>query len=361
MQSAQHLIHKSRIVVTHRGQRSCNVRGDDVTNQHNELEHILADANHLLAYAVEAGIEIEADVAQKIISAEKQGTSYWEGADGGALLAAITKLASRLLPVTSETLRGCREDARHAIRCYTIVVYVLAAVLVPASIFTAIDTGITNTINTQIKEANAIVLELHTRLSTPDEKISALQQLAIRTRAIQSRARQLNIFDVAHQKELDTFELPPNLNAETSTSDEIKDQITKTTQAYQQRRLYATNILDVTSILFGAVSATVLPVLYALLGASAAVLRVFTQQLQRRTFSYSYASPARFIIAAIGGGVIGLFNITIGEGLTPSPLALAFLVGYSTDVFFSFLEGSLPNASQGAAPTRIPTAPPRVP
>jgi hypothetical protein len=83
------------------------------------------------------------------------------------------------------------------------------------------------------------------------------------------------------------------------------------------------------------------------LGGCAAVLRVFNRQLESRTFNYSYASPARFVIAAIGGAVIGLFNFTIGQGVTAPPLAIAFLIGYSTDVFFSFLEGSLPNSAKG--------------
>jgi hypothetical protein len=37
--------------------------------------------------------------------------------------------------------------------------------------------------------------------------------------------------------------------------------------------------------------------------------------------------------------VIGLFNnFNLGEGASVSPLALAFLVGYAVDVFFTFLE-----------------------
>lgn len=118
------------------------------------------------------------------------------------------------------------------------------------------------------------------------------------------------------------------------------------TGQYQKVRLYASNVLDGTSVLWGAVSTCLLPVLYALLGAGAAVLRAFTQQTEKRIFTASYATPARFIVAAIGGGVIGLFNISLGEGLTASPLALAFLVGYAADVFFSFLEGTMQNVTK---------------
>lgn len=323
-----------------------------INNYENQLGHILSDANHLLAYAVETGIEVESDIAQKIIAADKQGKSYWGGSEGGELLAAIAKLASKLHPVTAETLRACREEARDAITMYKRLVYVLAIILVPASILGAIVTGITNTINSQIKDANEIVLGLHTSLSTPSAKIAGLQQLAIRARAIRGRANQLNIFNVAGTKAPENLELPDNLDP--ANNNQITEEVADTTQKYQKIRLYATNVLDATSIFFGAVSTSILPVLYALLGACAAVLRAFTQQLEKRTFTWSYASPARFIIAAIGGGVIGLFNITIGEGVTASPLALAFLVGYLADVFFSFLEGSLPNVGRNttSAPAR---------
>jgi hypothetical protein len=51
------------------------------------------------------------------------------------------------------------------------------------------------------------------------------------------------------------------------------------------------------------------------------------------------ANSARFLIAAIGGGVVGLFNnFSITQGASIPPFAIAFLVGYAVDVFFSFLE-----------------------
>ena len=66
------------------------------------------------------------------------------------------------------------------------------------------------------------------------------------------------------------------------------------------------------------------------------------------------ADSARFLIAAIGGAVVGLFNnFTIGQGASIPPLAIAFLVGYAVDVFFTFLEGMLQaftRKTSGAAP-----------
>jgi hypothetical protein len=69
--------------------------------------------------------------------------------------------------------------------------------------------------------------------------------------------------------------------------------------------------------------------------------RSLEEQIKLRTFTKSDAHTARFLMAAIGGGVVGMFNnFNISQNVV-TPLALAFLVGYATDVFFSFLEGLL--------------------
>jgi hypothetical protein len=58
---------------------------------------------------------------------------------------------------------------------------------------------------------------------------------------------------------------------------------------------------------------------------------------------------ARFLTAAIGGAVVGLFsNFTLGQGNKVSPLAIAFLVGYAVDVFYAFLETLIQSFSKTA-------------
>ena len=58
-----------------------------------ELDHILKNANHLLDYAVEAGIEVEPDIAQRIIAADKQGRVVL-GRVGGRLARCSDRQAS---------------------------------------------------------------------------------------------------------------------------------------------------------------------------------------------------------------------------------------------------------------------------
>ena len=109
---------------------------------------------------------------------------------------------------------------------------------------------------------------------------------------------------------------------------------------YQDVRAFAQGAVDEVSVFYGAVATCILPVLYALLGTCAYLLRSYEQEMTNRTFIASHADFPRFMIAAIAGAVVGLFsNFTITQGASIPPLAVAFLVGYAVDVFFSFLEG----------------------
>jgi hypothetical protein len=192
-----------------------------------------------------------------------------------------------------------------------------------------------------------------------NEVITDLQQYASTIRSIDARARQLrwlvpnresdpcykirNNPEALHQ----VFQLPAGLPNFAVAAQQR-------TQLYQDVRYFAQSLLEDESFFYGAFTTCILPVLYALLGTCAYLLRTFEQQMASRTYIPSEANSARFLIAAIGGGVVGLFNnnFTITAGATIPPLALAFLVGYAVDVFFTFLEGILQTFTRtpGGAP-----------
>jgi hypothetical protein len=127
------------------------------------------------------------------------------------------------------------------------------------------------------------------------------------------------------------------------------------TVVYQDVRYFAQSAIDDVSFFYGAISTCVLPALYALLGTCAYLLRTFEQQMAAKTFIPSKANSARFLIAAIGGAVVGLFNnVAIGQTVSIPPLALAFLVGYAVDVFFAFLEGMIQPFARSNAGVGMP-------
>jgi hypothetical protein len=88
--------------------------------------------------------------------------------------------------------------------------------------------------------------------------------------------------------------------------------------------------------IIGALGAFLLPILYAWLGSYAYRLREFGETIRHKTYHPSFADSARMITAVIAGAIVGLFNPS--QGISLSPLATAFLVGYGVELFFRFLD-----------------------
>jgi len=333
----------------------------------------LADAERLLKYAAETGVEIDDETRDHVLQARATHISEWSEETAANLLTALTKLAAQLRPVTAASLKACSDETRPTVRTYWVVALCIAAVTVPFSLASFVSSAISSAIRTDIATANDLAVKLRTQLGPPPAVIPAvastanspaapkpafpaesdavvigeLQQFASCIRAIDARARQLNVLlfhaerdpfvsirsdpAAVHKK----FQLPTGLPNFAVAADER-------TVVFQDVRYFAQSLLDDVSFFYGAITACVLPALYALLGTCAYLLRTFEQQMSTRTFIPSAANSGRFLIAAIGGGVVGLFNnFTITQGASVPPLAIAFLVGYAVDVFFAFLEGLL--------------------
>ena len=138
------------------------------------------------------------------------------------------------------------------------------------------------------------------------------------------------------------FELPVPLN-------DYAQAAVDRTETYQTVRYSAQHLADDVSFYYGAVSSCILPVLYALLGTCAYLLRTYERTIATRSYVPSATDSARFVTAAIGGAVVGLFsNFTLGQGNKVSPLAIAFLVGYAVDVFYAFLENLIQSFTKTA-------------
>lgn len=344
----------------------------------------LEDAERLLKYASELGLDIEDDIRDHVLTARAAATAGWDEPTAANLLTALAKLAARLKPVSAESLKACEADASPTIRHYLRVAICLAAFIVPFSLASFVATAISNTIKADVTTANDLAGTLRAQLgpppsvtgaappasstpapgtvsATPDATIiSELQLYATTIRTIDARARQLNVLMLFTERDPfaairndpakihTTFQLPTGLPNFAVAADER-------TTVYQDVRYFAQNLVDDVSFFYGAISACVLPALYALLGTCAYLLRSFEEQMANRTFTPSVANSARFLIAAIGGAVVGLFNnFTIGQGASISPLAIAFLVGYAVDVFFTFLEGMLRAFTKGNATSTPP-------
>jgi hypothetical protein len=321
---------------------------------------VLNDAERLLKYAAEFGIAVDDKVRGDILHARALGVENWDEATAASVLAALSNLSSHLKPITADSIRACEEGTGQTVRSYLKIAIWLAIVIVPFSLASFISSAISNTIKTDIATANDLAVKLRAQLgpsgatrpaldqATQTLVIGELQDYAAAIRAIDSRSRQLNaLFVLFYEK--DPF--APIRNNPTAIHEKLQlpagladfaDAAEQRTTVYQDVRYFAQSVLDDISIFYGAVTACILPVLYALLGTCAYLLRSFEQQMALKTYMPSAANSARFLIAGIGGAVVGLFNnFIIGQGASIPPLALAFLVGYAVDVFFTFLETML--------------------
>jgi len=128
------------------------------------------------------------------------------------------------------------------------------------------------------------------------------------------------------------------VSPEISTPDEIVKEVINQIKAYQLLRDYALYLSKMDSIIYGGITTYLLPTIYALLGAYLYGFRLYSRLIRQSTYLPSAARSARFYIAAIAGLVVGLFGSLLPKSLALPQLAIAFLVGYAVEAFFSWLD-----------------------
>ena len=328
-----------------------------------DLNKKVKDAERLLFYAAETGIAIENNVRDAVLKAKFASADNWDEQTAANLLSALTTLTAKLKPVTADSLEECTDEptVNLFISWYKRMTILLAFCIIPFSLASFITSAISEAIRKDIETANGLAVTLGDEvrsIQAQDETakkalprtaaVRDLQEFAATMRAINARAWQLKRFLVYSIEgpswNRDEFEIPPGIP-------DFPKAVTDKIETYQNVRYFAQTVRETVSIIYGAMGTCILPVVYALLGACAHLLRLSAEQIKLRTFTNFDAHVARFLIAGIAGGVVGLFNnFYVGQSASVSPLAIAFLVGYSADVFFSFLQGLLETFTRRADP-----------
>jgi hypothetical protein len=317
-----------------------------------DFERHVEDAAALLDHAVNAGIDVEGTVRRDVIAAEAAVKDGWSEEQYDKLLVALTSLAAKVRPVSAESLRKCRvnQDAARTITRYRLIGILLGLLVVPYSVVAFVASSTCESIRKDIDAANAVAVVVGARLSVAispngDKQLSGatqisardlrdLQQMAAAIRDIVGRARRLHhlsLYGEVADVNLQSFQLPPQITVQ-------KDAETNVIRSYQAARDYAQNVQENVSVSFGAITTCVLPMLYSLLGACASLTRLFEGQIKSHTFTGAHRSTGRFLVAGIGGIVVGLFSNFVVNHDALSPLAIGFLVGYGGDTFFNFLD-----------------------
>ncbi len=340
------------------------------------LKGKLSEAELLLSYAVETGVQVDPAVSRSILEAGIASRDGWTEHTATNLLTAQATLAAALKPVSAESLQNCARYRSKSLKrrlALPVTMGILAAVIVlystTAFLFSSFSTNIRNNIALANPLAVKLTDELGSAQATSDlcstsatpagsaqgaassdssvpagvhrkYEIADLQTFAAAIREMYGAAQQLNRLYPFSLTQLDPYKkLTPN---ELTHALELPSGLPNLAVAaaericvYQRVRYFAQSTEENATVFIGAVATGILPIMYALLGAAAYVLRRLESQLRSRTFINETHSP-RFITAAIAGAVVGLFNF--GSGVSVSPLAIAFLAGYAVDVFFTFLE-----------------------
>lgn len=321
------------------------------------FQEALEDAERLLKYAAEMGIDLDSETRSAVLHARNVFPKSWTEEAAAELLIALTALAAKARPVSAASLKAYNSETRPTMRNYFIAAVILSLVIIPTSIATFVSSNVSEAIRNDITKANALAVKLNAELGPPapvgvglSDQVTDLQEYASTVRSIYSRAQKLNHFVFPHVEVPRTLQPPANTTEEERTRylrdkfelhiplDDLPNERDNMTRTYQDVRFFAQSIASDVLTFYGAVNSCVLPILYALLGTRAYLLRTFEDQMGNRTFIPTRANSARFLIAAIGGTVIGLFGGVTSQ-ISASPLAIAFLVGYAVEVFFAFLEG----------------------
>jgi hypothetical protein len=351
------------------------------------FEDAIEDAELLLKHAAETGVTVPPGVADRILEARtalKAGTL--EDPIRSAFYTQYAELSKLFGTVTAETIRHCssrrtkrrlRRDQRWA-ACLTILVALVSVInfvadsnlkKVEADIITANDlaaklrVGLSAGAN-PMQDLSVLATDPCGKVTSAEGSqartladVSELQDFAATIREVQSRSIKLNGMvkwitltayeecnafavtcaadwkDPAKKQQIDTESKKLQINAAiVNYPAEVLCRIS----TYQEVRSFATNVADNYSSIVGAVTSYALPILYALLGAYAFRLRQFAETILKRTYHPSFSDSARMITAVIAGAICGLFNPA--QGLSLSPLSVAFLVGYGVELFFRLLD-----------------------
>jgi hypothetical protein len=310
----------------------------------NPCDALLSKAQLLLDYAADNGIKVEESTSRAIYNFRLTNPTERPPGAVDDLFHAYITLSDALKPINIESIKETALKRNRGVQKYRKIVFILSLFVIPFSILAFVSSAMSTKIGEAIDQGNSLIVQLRTELGANFSGNSAklndydtiikVQQLYTTARSLYVTSNEIKytLFGLMPQSPAEPTKIPPGLSNVPGTIEQMIPE-------FQELRQYGQTGRDLVAVIYGAISTCILPVLYALIGVCAKLLGQFEQQIRTRTYVQSEANSAHFVVAAIAGGVVGLFNnFTLGQSASVPPLAVAFLVGFSVDVFFSFLE-----------------------
>lgn len=318
------------------------------------LRRAVAEANLLLAYAAENGIEIERKVIETVVGAARPA-----GADSEADIAATTRfweaygvVARAVHPVTSDSIEATmvRQGRRgitaplldrlfgpklttHAERSiyrFSIASFLVLVILLAVQMYWVIG----NRLEAQSAQLVAEAEKLRDRqtvlrkASSNDDDPELMQ--------LEAAGEQLNLDLAIRVTALEEWNdiwraLVPGIPQQAGEDDAS---VASPFSTMRKARLEA-------SLAKECVELYLLPLLYGLLGSCLHVLRTLAAGIERRTHVTGRLYQVRIYTGGLTGLVIAWFGVG-GDAGSPlaslTPFALAFLAGYSVELLFAFMD-----------------------
>lgn len=324
----------------------------------------LTDADLILKFAAERGLEVPAETVQPLLRARSTAAAGPLAEETQTeFYAAYARLCRQFGDVTADTIGACRSEHTARTLCVNRVVALVLTFMiavgsvtvfvadklydsVPANIAaanvaaaslrtTVTQAEITTAIHRDgrdVDPCNALTLDTGREIKTPNE-IEPLRHFAALVRDIRSQAIKLNF--VVGLIEHDPFTLcRPDQTPDDGCMQGSAEQLSRRFElnpavrnyaaevlckikTYQSVRSFATNVQSDYKAAIGALASYAFPIFYALLGAYAFRPRLFVDTIRNRTYHPSFADSARMITAVIAGAIAGLFNPATGTALSP--------------------------------------------
>lgn len=335
-----------------------------------EFEKSVKESLVALSYASEKGLLTDSDEKgiTEVVTLTKHNLPNVAPDLEVKFWTAYSKLAKKIQPATVESILSIEDtekgnspwnkifprlsDARKSIRFYQRLGFASMLVMLIFQIYWIIGAGFVSDIKNLPDVREKLFIEKKAREEILGEKAALDLQIKIMESKIISIEGQLESCDEGLKKWYTPFKF---LLYDTSF-----DTNSNTGAAKYRMSRYATFILEV-------IQSYVLPILYGLLGAFAFVLRKLSREVNEKSFSRE--SRVNYLLRIHLGALAGLsigwfFGNTMHAAVnisSLSPLALAFLAGYSVDLLFSSMDRIIDSisakSSQSAQQNSMVTTP----
>jgi hypothetical protein len=341
-----------------------------------QLKRALEEAMLILAYTSERGIAVETAVAQTIVRAKYlEKEDKWAAADESEFWVAYNQISQVIRPVTIESIRATFDtlqepnwfyrllglknrrvtsQAQKAVRRYTWMGLTWLVLMLTVQIYSLIGSTLMNNLASTDQKMQAVekeIADLTTLGQGNPNAILLATQKQTTLDALGANLQNSAELLASWQKPINALILKDKYySLDTLRS---REKVAENGVINQDRVDIINRIKQVGQYPILIISLYVLPLLYGLLGAYAFVLRTLNEDI--KTMVYSSDSDIKYVLrihlGALAGLAVGLFFVpedttTAVLPISLSPLALAFLAGYSVEFFFSAMDRFITGLAQ---------------